>query len=399
MFPRTRRLDGAESVERLPSSQKCVFHEGEDDAAGHENVRRLMGLPTQPFFGDSREIPLEKHSNTRDESLQNSMDNYQISMDTRLLWDADGRRECLQKMMRIAEENAVIPRSLYCSGVQVYDWQLRGEGAFAYVYRDFYDGKAVAVKVSKQVIGKRRETWKQWIQTALLWRQLAHPNILQCYGVNNELQIDRYSCISMVFPWIPNGDLRHFIEDKVPFRDKDTFPLNSLKDVARGLQYLHEHNPPIVHADIRGASVLVKQDMTCCISGFELSFCTEFTLTSHGGDVPGTIRFMAPEVLSPPHDENFEDLGREIYDTPARDTYAFGCMIVEVYTAQDPFFWLRTSAQVTRAVCAQLSEPWRTKPTGITEALWKIARSCWRADPKARPRIESVYNSLCSITE
>ncbi|KIY66503.1 hypothetical protein CYLTODRAFT_354876 [Cylindrobasidium torrendii FP15055 ss-10] len=86
---------------------------------------------------------------------------------------------------------------------------------------------------------------------AFLWQQLAHPNILHCYGVNNELEIDRRSSVCLVFPWMPNGDLRHYIQDKVPFGYDDKFPLDALKDIARGLKYLHEHDPPIVHADIR----------------------------------------------------------------------------------------------------------------------------------------------------
>ncbi|KIY66505.1 kinase-like protein [Cylindrobasidium torrendii FP15055 ss-10] len=134
--------------------------------------------------------------------------------------------------------------------------------------------------------------------------------------------------------------------------------------------------------------------MSCCISDFGLSFPTEFTLTSHRGDVPGTIRFMAPEVLSPPEDIDFKILRRKYYDTPARDVYSFGCVIAEIYTADEPFSWLNNSGQITVALCLRHFEPWRVKPASITPELWDLARRCWSTQPAERPSTGRLYSSL-----
>ncbi|KIY66492.1 kinase-like protein [Cylindrobasidium torrendii FP15055 ss-10] len=388
------------SVSYGDSDQNGLPRQNPKDLASPQTDKTAPPLGTfNKQYGHER--MLDQQTEIRDHadqhvSAQDRMDNYQKSLDTWPPGDAVGRRECLLAMINYAGTEAVYPRSMRCPGVRVDDLQVHQESGLSYIYKGVYNGKAVAVKVPKHTIVRRKETKKEWVQTALLWRQLHHPNILQCYGVNEGLQLGRdLSPICLVFPWVPNGDLRHYIQDKVPFRDDDMFPLNALRDVARGLQYLHNHNPPIVHADIRSANVLVKQDTTCCISEFELSFPVESAFTSHGGDVPGSIRFMAPEVLSSPTDSVTEVPGRESYDTPARDVYSFGCMIVEIYTAQDPFFWLKNSAQIIRAVYAGHAKPWRTKPTGLADALWDLACRCWCANPAERPSIDTLYRFLC----
>ncbi|KIY61194.1 kinase-like protein [Cylindrobasidium torrendii FP15055 ss-10] len=283
-----------------------------------------------------------------EQNVQDRMDSYQEALDDWPSEDVEGRREALHSMMRLAKDRGIFPQSMYCLGVRVNDWELRGEGGFAHVYKGVFNGHAVAVKVLKQTnanVDMQEELWKRCAKEALLWRQLAHPNIVQCFGVTDDLRVGRRTPLCLIFPWMANGDLRHYIHDRVPFLD-DVFPLNALEDISRGLQYLHSHNPPIVHADIRCANVLVKADLSCCISDLGLSFPTEFTLTSHGGDVPGTIRFMAPEVLSHTDEDQRND-----YDTPARDVYSFGCLMIELHTAQDPFSWLHNSGQITMALC------------------------------------------------
>ncbi|KIY64594.1 kinase-like protein [Cylindrobasidium torrendii FP15055 ss-10] len=315
-------------------------------------------------------------------SPQDLIDAYQELLDHWPPENTEGRRECLHMVLRLAKMESVFPTSMYCPGLRVDDSQLCGEGGFAYVYKGVYDGNAVAVKALKQTIGRTERLWKTCAKEALLWRQLKHSNILTCYGVN-EIWIRGHSSLCLIFPWVPNGDLRHYIQDKVPFGENDSFPLQALKDIVCGLEYLHGHDPPIVHADIRCANVLVMDDLSCCISDFGLSFPTEFTLTSHGGDVPGTIRFMAPEILSPP-----DGAQRATYDTPSRDVYSFGCLIAEVFTAEDPFSWLRNSSQVVLAI-GRFKCPWNL-PVFIPEPLSSLAMRCWNRDPGERPRMQDI---------
>ncbi|KAJ7132597.1 kinase-like domain-containing protein, partial [Mycena epipterygia] len=93
---------------------------------------------------------------------------------------------------------------------------------------------------------------------ALWWARLDHPNILPFLGVNEEMFHPSFCLIS---PWMDNGNVMSFLEKNGGF-DRSKAAL----DVARGMQYIHELDPPIVHGDIRGANILVTDDLRCCLA-------------------------------------------------------------------------------------------------------------------------------------
>lgn len=71
----------------------------------------------------------------------------------------------------------------------------------------------------------------------------------------------------------------------------------------QGILQLHEHNPPILHRDMKTANVLVDSGWHCKISDFNLSYMegTPAVLCHSAADNP---RYMAPEVphiSSPSH--------------------------------------------------------------------------------------------------
>ncbi|KAK0244443.1 hypothetical protein EDD85DRAFT_945746 [Armillaria nabsnona] len=90
----------------------------------------------------------------------------------------------------------------------------------------------------------REKLLRDFCQEALIWRQLCHPNILPFLGVSEDLFATSYCLIS---PWMINENIMCYLEVH-PDHDR----LTSLVQVAEGMQYLHNHDPPIVHADIRG---------------------------------------------------------------------------------------------------------------------------------------------------
>ncbi|CAN0862486.1 Probable receptor-like protein kinase At1g80640, partial [Linum grandiflorum] len=67
-------------------------------------------------------------------------------------------------------------------------------------------------------------------------------------------------------------------------------------DVARGLEYLHEHcNPPVVHRDIKASNILLDSDFNAKLSDFGLA------VTSGNQNknitLKGTLGYVAPEYL------------------------------------------------------------------------------------------------------
>ncbi|KAJ7586154.1 kinase-like domain-containing protein [Mycena floridula] len=203
---------------------------------------------------------------------------------------------------------------------------------------------------------------------ALVWRQLNHPNVLPFLGVNVDLFAPSFCLIS---PWMSNGNLMQFLQ-----RNPDFDRRNAITDIAAAMEYLHGYSPPIVHADIRGANVLVRDDLRCCLADFGLSsVTTSFTLTSSTGN-GGSIRWLAPEsfMISVDGDENRSK-------STSRDTYASVCAVLEVYTGQSPFPQYKFDPPVMYDVLAGKRPP---RPPRLSNELWMLVESCWQQDPARR---------------
>ena len=75
-----------------------------------------------------------------------------------------------------------------------------------------------------------------------IWRTLQNPFVLSLHGwctIDDE--------VYLVSPWMENGNIMAFLENN-PTHDR----LKAITDIAHAMKYLHEQDPPIVHADIRG---------------------------------------------------------------------------------------------------------------------------------------------------
>ncbi|KAJ7583148.1 kinase-like domain-containing protein, partial [Mycena floridula] len=196
--------------------------------------------------------------------------------------------------------------------------------------KDVYKGKlndaVVCLKVLRFFVERpemARELLIDCCREALVWKQLNHPNVLPFLGVNVELFAPSFCLVS---PWMSNGNLLQFLH-----RNPDFDRRNAITDIAAAMQYLHEYSPPIVHADIRCANVLVDSDLRCRLADFGLSsISASFTLTnSSSGNGKGSTRWLAPEFFTAGDANQFKSMPRDIY--------AFACTILEVVASQCGF--------------------------------------------------------------
>ncbi|EPQ60341.1 kinase-like protein, partial [Gloeophyllum trabeum ATCC 11539] len=157
----------------------------------------------------------------------------------------------------------------------------------------------------------------------MMWRQLSHPNIFPFLGVCDHL-FDKRPC--MVSPWSYHGNVMEFLE-KNPNHDR----LKLLLDVATGLAYLHGPNRKLVHGDLKGANILIDDQMHACIADFGIG---KFLHTP--GTYPattslkGTMQWMAPEQLALGNDPSKAR-------SPESDVYSFSYVCLEIYTGNVPW--------------------------------------------------------------
>lgn len=246
-----------------------------------------------------------------------------------------------------------------------------GQGSCGTVYHALWYGSDVAVKVfSKQEYSD--ELIVSFRQEVSLMRRLRHPNILLFMGA---VLSPQRLCI--VTEFLPRGSLFRLLQrntNKLDWRRR----IHMALDIARGMNYLHHCNPPIIHRDLKSSNLLVDKNWTVKVGDFGLSRLKHETfLTTKTGK--GTPQWMAPEVLrNEPSDEK-------------SDVYSFGVILWELVTETIPWDNLN-SMQVIGAVGFMNQR--LELPKDLDPRMVSIIESCWLIDPQRRPSFQELLERL-----
>ncbi|KAF5385580.1 hypothetical protein D9757_006778 [Collybiopsis confluens] len=302
------------------------------------------------------------HASQMIELLQKEIDRAQTEK------DIQRRAECLRVMRQLNRIHGVLPSSMFLQGLVCESQRPVTGGGFAGSDRD-----ALLKSLSKEV---------------LLWRQLQHPNILPFLGVDTTLFAPSFSIVS---PWMDHGDLISYSRRcALDFGSK----LNHMIQIAEGLVYLHELDPPVVHGDLKGANILISDDHSCCLADFGLSILeTQSFNPTHTAAVQGSLRWLAPEYISPSNRPTVVSL------TP-RDIYALGCTVFELLTEQPPFAHHRQDISVAIDVLNGIRP---IVPADIFsneimfESIRQVLSWCWLEETTKRPSARNVLDCLKDV--
>ncbi|CAN4106276.1 unnamed protein product [Withania somnifera] len=246
-----------------------------------------------------------------------------------------------------------------------------GQGSCGTVYHGLWFGSDVAVKVfSKQEYSD--DVIYSFRQEVSLMKRLRHPNCLLFMGAVTSPQR-----LCIVTEFLPRGSLFRLLQrnaSKLEWRRR----IHMALDIARGMNYLHHFNPPIVHRDLKSSNLLVDKNWTVKVGDFGLSRLKHETyLTTKNGK--GTPQWMAPEVLrNEPSDEKV-------------DIYSFGVILWELATEKIPWDNLN-SMQVIGAVGfmnQRLDIPKDVDPQWVS-----IIESCWHSESHLRPTFLELVDKL-----
>ena len=159
-----------------------------------------------------------------------------------------------------------------------------------------YAAKRFKVEIYKSPTSESHE--KFFAELRILC-SIRHPNIVQyhcvCYLPNSKS------------PALVMEQLQTNLHDYLLNPSYANLPLSAkvsiLQDIARGLAYLHDHKPAVIHRDLTARNVLLNSDRVAKISDFgnsriidiDPACSSEFISTSR---VPGTVIYMPPEASS-----------------------------------------------------------------------------------------------------
>ncbi|XP_074576572.1 serine/threonine-protein kinase CTR1 [Curcuma longa] len=248
-----------------------------------------------------------------------------------------------------------------------------GAGSFGTVFRAEWHGSDVAVKVlADQEF--HNDQLKEFLREVAIMKRVRHPNVVLFMGA-----VTKHPHLSIVTEYLPRGSLYRLIHRAAPGEILDRRRrLRIALDVAKGINYLHCLNPPIVHWDLKSPNLLVDKNWSVKVCDFGLSRFKANTFIS-SKSVAGTPEWMAPEFLrGEPSNEK-------------SDVYSFGVILWELFSMKQPWRGL-SPAQVVGAVAFQnrrLAIPQDTCPI-----LAALMESCWDDDPRQRPPFSSIVDSL-----
>ncbi|VAH67591.1 hypothetical protein VPH35_046857 [Triticum aestivum] len=246
-----------------------------------------------------------------------------------------------------------------------------GQGCCGTVYHALWHGSDVAAKVfSKQEYSE--EMINTFRQEVSLMKKLRHPNIILFMGA---VLSQQRLCI--VTEFLPRGSLFRLLRTNIGKMDPRR-RVNMAIDIARGMNYLHNSIPTVVHRDLKSPNLLVDKNWTVKVADFGLSrLKLETFLTTKTGK--GTPQWMAPEVLrSEPSNEK-------------SDVFSYGVVLWELVTQKIPWDTHNTM-QVIGAV--GFMDHRLEIPRDVDPQWASMIQSCWDSDPQRRPSFQELLERL-----
>lgn len=267
-----------------------------------------------------------------------------------------------------------------------------GRGAFGVVLRGTLpSGEPVACK--KPIFDKAAEEngettfsdiFTEFRREVWLMSGLQHPNLTKLIGVCTQ------PSLMMVLEFMEGGNLHEYLHGdestpKPQLSVEDKFEL--ALHVARGMQFMHGLNPPIIHRDLKSPNILITYRTESGeksrlpipkIADFGLSRGMQWTSSMKDKVVDNPV-WLAPEViLRKPYNEKV-------------DVYSYGVILFEIVTQtrfleEISFDYLKEDA-IKQGKRAAL-------PADTNPILSSLIQFCWAQDPNQRPSFDQVVECL-----
>ena len=262
-------------------------------------------------------------------------------------------------------------KHLILTGVRLGTRDL-GRGAYARVFTAQYDGAHCAAREIHSILIDTYSKEK-FLQECVVHSKLQHPNIVKLLGVY-------YPSDQAILPVqimeLMEGNLHSLLEtsQNIPTSMKSSI----LQDVSKGLYYLHNLTPPMMHRDLSSKNIVLKSGVAkICdfiVAKVILPDSSDDMLTRY----PGTLAFMPPEAVT------------DNYSLPI-DIFSFGCIICHVVSQQYP--QPMESSQSTEV------EKRQKYLDHIQAGLLKqLVVQCLDDDPAKRPLVSSLCERTTAIS-
>eukprot|EP00644_Phytophthora_capsici_P000521 jgi/Phyca11/99750/e_gw1.4.670.1 len=206
---------------------------------------------------------------------------------------------------------------------------------------------------------------------------LRHPNIVLFIGAT----FDNLSNVGLVMEYLERGDVLTLLRSPIALAWSDPL-LKIATDVAQGVSYLHNCDPPLVHRDLKSSNLLCTRTYSCKVSDFGESK-RQLLPGKLFSTIVGTPYWLAPEILR-----------EERYDTQV-DCYSFGVILVELETRHEPYHDLpKDYTTIDIMMGVSLGDLRPTIPPSCSPCRRELIVRCLDTDPTRRPKMTEILYAL-----
>ncbi|KAG8916088.1 hypothetical protein FRC01_003389 [Tulasnella sp. 417] len=264
----------------------------------------------------------------------------------------------------------------------------------------------VAVKMLRWIrndVEELAKRFKSFANELSIMAELSHPNVIEFIGFVEDVEKgDAW----IILPWEAKGNVREFLQSgewDLPER------ISLIQDTARGLEYLHSHQPPICHGDLKSLNILVNSCYQAVITDFGSARIKQHaasaerenpSVTPQGAPINGcrATELTSPEVKLDPSTFDLtltgpawslrwtapEVMGGQDQDLPS-DMWALGWISWEIITGKIPFDELeRQEAIIHHTVMGTLPAIRENSDLSHVLMLCSLMSECWLLEPAQR---------------
>ncbi|KAF5470349.1 hypothetical protein F2P56_010868 [Juglans regia] len=212
--------------------------------------------------------------------------------------------------------------------------EVLGKGAMKKVYKAIDEDLGIEVawnQVKLNDVLRSPEDLQRLYSEVHLLSTLNHDSIIRFH--TSWIDVDRKT-FNFITEMFTSGSLREYTKK---YKKVNIQAIKSwARQILQGLVYLHDHDPPVIHRDLKCDNIFVNGHLGQVKIG-DLGLATILHGSRSAHSVIGTPEFMAPEL----YEEDYNELV---------DVYSFGLCVLEMLTSEYPYSECSNPAQIYKKV-------------------------------------------------